>query len=424
MNTKFTNIKSVLAFCGMLLVLSNLKIYAQDTTSLSLQNIIQIVDSTYPEIIKYDARINSILSRAEGARSQMPPQFSFGLSQFPYNPAMLKERDSPENQAGITFGGEQMFTNPFKLKAKQNYISSLAEIEKSNVAWTRNRLRLETKFFYYTRFVAEKKVTVLQESKALLNLLINTAEEKYKVNQAELSTIFKSRGRLSEIGNMEYMYKFQITESNIGLNTLMSREVNTPFLIDTSLKVNPQNYVIADTSFLNRSNIVAIDRTVNSIRLNQKYMASFRKPDFGIGAEHMQMFGMPNRYSLMGTVTIPIAPWYSKMYRSEVKAMEFEIKEMQLEKETMRLEAKRMVNDRVAMLNSEYQQLLNYENSILPSYQKNFDAALIAYRQNTGNLFVVLDAWDMLLMKRIEYLEKYESLLKLEASYQYEIESK
>lgn len=395
----------------------------QDTLSLTLPDIIQIIDSTYPEIVKYDSRINSILSRAEGARSQMPPELSFGLSQFPYNPAMLKEKDSPENQAGIFIGGEQMLTNPFKLKAKQNYILSLAEIEKSNMAWTRNRLRAEAKFFYYTRLIAEKKVGVLQEGKSLLMLLINNAEDKYKVNQSELSTIFKSRGKLGEIGNMEYMYRFQIAESNIGLNTLMSREVNTPFLIDTSLKVNPQNHVIVDTAFLNRSNIISIEHTINSIRLNQKYMGSLRNPDFGIRAEHMQMFGMPNRYSLMGTITIPIAPWYSKMYRSEVKAMQFEIKEMQLEKETMRLEAKRMVSDRVAMLNSEYQQVLNYETNILPAYQKNFDAALVAYRQNTGNLFVVLDAWDMLLMKSIEYLDKYETLLKLEASYQYEIEA-
>lgn len=415
---------SIVAILIVFLFLANSICNAQDTIRMDLQEMIQIIDSTYPEVVKYDARINSILSRAEGARSQMAPQFSFGLSQFPYNTTLLKERDSPENQAGLTFGGEQMFTNPSKLKTKQNYLLSLAEIEKSNVAWTRNRLRLETKLFYYTRFVAEKKVTVLLESKTLLNLLINTAEEKYKVNQAELSTIFKSRGRLSEIGNMEYMYRFQITESNIGMNTLMSRDVNIPFLIDTSLKINPQNYVIADTSFLNRSNIVSIDRTITSIRLNQKYMRSFRKPDFGFGAEHMKMFGMASRYSLMGTVTIPIAPWYSKMYKSEVKAMEFEIKEMQLEKETMRLEAKRMVNERVAMLNSEYQQLLNYEDNILPSYQQNFDAALIAYRQNTGNLFVVLDAWDMLLMKRIEYLDKYELLLKLEAFLQYEIEAK
>lgn len=423
MKAKFIILQLVISLSGIVSLFNPMNCIAQDSARISLEHIIQIVDSSYPEISKYGARINGILSKAEGAKSQMAPQISFGVSQFPYQTAMLQEKDSPENQAGIVISGEQMFTNPYKLKAKQNYILSLAEIEKSNVAWTRNRLRAEVKFLYYKRFIAEKKVEVLKQTKSLLMLLINTAEEKYKVNQVELSTIYKSRGRLGEIDNMEFMYKFQIKESNIGLNTLMSRNVNTPFLIDTSLKVNPLKYVIADTSFLNRSDIVALDRTIHSIRLNQKYMASFRKPDFGIGAEHMQMFGMPNRYSLMGTVTIPIAPWYAKMYRSEVKAMEFEIKEMQQEKVTMRLEANRMVNDRVAMLNSEHGQLLNYENTILPSYKQNFETAMIAYRQNTGNLFVVLDAWDMLLMKQIEYLDKYEALLKLEASYQYETET-
>ena len=68
------------------------------------------------------------------------------------------------------------------------------------------------------------------------------------------------------------------------------------------------------------------------MKLEQKVMNVGTRPDFGVRAEHMQMFGMPNQWSLMGMMTIPIVPWSSKMYSSEVKSMGLQIQSMELEK--------------------------------------------------------------------------------------------
>ena len=58
------------------------------------------------------------------------------------------------------------------------------------------------------------------------------------------------------------------------------------------------------------------------------------------------------------------------------------------------------------------------------AYQKNFETSLLSYKQNTGNFFILLDAWDMLLMKQIEQLDKLNEALKLQAEYEYEIEKR
>ena len=82
----------------------------------------------------------------------------------------------------------------------------------------------------------------------------------------------------------------------------------------------------------------------------------------------------------------------------------------------------RMVNEKLAMLKYARQQLANYETGIIPTYEQNFEANLLAYKQNTGNLFVLLDSWEMLLMKKTEYNSKLLEVLKLEADYEYETE--
>jgi cobalt-zinc-cadmium efflux system outer membrane protein len=170
----------------------------------------------------------------------MPPTFSTGIMRFPYNFSMLNEKNDPMNQAGIAFSLEQMIPNTSKLNAKKSYINSLAEIEKSKSEWTKNELRREAKILYYNRYVTEQKQLILKESEEILQLLITTSEEKFSNNQSQLQTIYKAKARLAELSNMLLMLDQMIAESNIGLNILMVRDVNTPFQIDTS--ISPHNY--------------------------------------------------------------------------------------------------------------------------------------------------------------------------------------
>jgi cobalt-zinc-cadmium efflux system outer membrane protein len=266
----------------------------------------------------------------------------------------------------------------------------------------------------------------VQENKELLSMLVNTSEAKFPYNQSDLSSIFKAKAKLEELKNMETMLFATIAESNIGLNTLMSRDVNTSFTVDTilTLKDYELKSKYTDTSSVKRSDILSMQNNIASMKLNKELMYSQRKPDFGVKFSHMQMFGMPNQYSLMGMMTIPIVPWSSKMYKSEVKSMGFEIESMTKEKEGMQLMALRMINEKLVMLKYGKTQLTNFKSGIIPMYSKNFEANLLAYKQNTGNLFVLLDSWEMLLMKKMEYYNKTLEVLKIEADYEYETETK
>jgi len=153
-------------------------------------------------------------------------------------------------------------------------------------------------------------------------------------------------------------------------------------------------------------------------------MASGAKPDFGIQFSHGQMFSMPNQFSIMGMMTIPIVPWSSKMYKSEVKSMDFEIEAMEKEKSTMQLMASQMIHEKITMLAYEKKQLDNYDKNVIPSYRSNLESNLISYGQNTGNFFVLLDSWNMLLMKRLERVDKLGQVLTVQAEYEYQKEIK
>lgn len=418
--------KTKIVYCIFLLVMYMINsVHGQDTSYISLEKLMQQVETNYPSIIQYQYNIQALQAKTQGAKSWMPPTFSTGIMRFPYNLMMVNEKNDPMNQAGIAFSIEQMIPNQSKLNAKQNYLNSLSDIEVSKSDWTKNELRREAKILYYNRFVNEQKQKIITESEEILNLLLTTAEAKFSSNQSQLQTIYKAKAKLAELKNMQYMLLGVMAESNIGLNILMVRDVNTVFKVDTLIEPQKYSYTPNDTSNIsNRSDIIAMSKYIQSMQLEQKVMKIGNRPDFGVRAEHAQMFGMPSQWSVMGMITIPIAPWSSKMYSSETKSLGFQIQAMEQEKQTMELMAKRMLAEKLIMLNYETGQYENYRKEIIPAFENNLQANLLAYKQNTGDFFVLLDAWEMLLMKKTEMSDKLFNILKLEAEYEYEKEIK
>ena len=400
--------------------------HAQDNFELTVEEIIDQVETEYPLVLQYDSRIRSLQSKADGSSSWMPPSFSFGLNSFPYQLELIRQKDDPMNWSGLMFSAEQMIPNLSKLTAKRSYYLSQKDVQLNNAEWTKNILRAQVKTLYYHRLVAERKLGLFEESRDLLNLFITISESHYTYNQADLSTIFKAKAKLKELDNMATMAKAEITESNIGLNALLNRPTDTPFEIDTVVVIKHYDSVTfiqgPDTYSVERSDINSMSSKIRSMELNRKWMATGRRPDFGLRVSHMDMFSMPDQFSVMGMITIPIAPWSSKMYKTEVQSMTYEIQAMTREREAMKLMATRMINEKLAMFKYERQQFEAFEDEIIPSYRKNLDANLVSYKQNTGNFFVLLDAWEMLLMKRIEQFEKLGLLLRLQTEYEYETE--
>lgn len=90
----------------------------------------------------------------------------------------------------------------------------------------------------------------------------------------------------------------------------------------------------------------------------------------------------------------------------------------------MQLMATQMVREKITMLIYETRQLDNYDKNVVPSYKKNLESNLLAYRQNTGNFFVLLDAWNMLLMKELERTDKLGQVFTIQSEYEYQREIK
>ena len=256
--------------------------------------------------------------------------------------------------------------------------------------------------------------------------MLKLARIRYPYNQGSLGNIYKAEARLHEVDNMILMNSAEIEDKAYRLKSLMKLSEEVKLNIDTTTQISfDANKVVYDTAELssNRSDVQQINRSIEVMRQNQAWQKTQAKPDFRIRYEHMQPRGdMPLQFSLMAMVSIPIVPWASKMYKSEIAGMNYEIEAMQKGKEAIIIEARGMLAGMASQLIRMKQQLENYDKKIIPALKKNYETLLLAYEENREQLPIVIDGWEAMNMAQMEYWNKMQEYYLMIVRYEKEIE--
>ena len=384
-----------------------------------IDSVLSTIEINYPMLQMYDVKIKALNAYAEGAKSWMAPQFGAGLYMYPYN--------GEKDMGAFMISGEQMIPNPLKLSANKKYMQSMSAVEQENKNISKNEMFSMAKMVYYDWIIMKKKKSVLNQNEEILNLVITSSENRYPFGQEKLNNIYKAKAQLYELNNMQLMIDKDISQMMIALNTLMNRDKNIVFEVDTTFVIQNYEKQFFDTSSIKsyRSDFKSAEKQINMMQFKQQLEKSSRLPDFGVRYDHMNAFGLPpNQFTVMGMITLPIAPWSSKMYKANVKGLGFEIQSMQKQQENITNEVAGKLEDLRTQMKFKKQQLILYSDSIIPALKKNYETTLLAYNQNTEELFVVLDAWQMLNMKQLEYLDRLNELLQIQISYEKEIEKR
>jgi outer membrane protein TolC len=268
---------------------------------------------------------------------------------------------------------------------------------------------------YYTWLIAAKKLTVLDNNEKLLQFMIQSTEIRYKNNLGKLNAYYKAKAALGDIENRRIQLQNEITQQQVRLNTLMNMAAGSAFTIDTAYSI--KNYSPADSSyFLNaRSDIKAVQRNIDLAYLQQNLERTKLKPQFGVRYDHMFGFGgLPMQYSLMATVRLPMAAWSSKSSKAYIESLKWKEESLQQQKQVLINEATGQMQSLLAAIAGKKRQVELFEHNIIPALQKNYQVLQLAYEQNSGELFELLDAWQTLDMTQLEYWQQVQDLLTLQ----------
>ena len=383
-----------------------------------LDSILQRIDRNNVLLQSYGLKAESYRHSADAATAWMAPMIGAGTFMTPYPRQMVMK----EQRGSLMLQVEQDIPNPAKLSAKKKYIASQGNVERATRDVTLNDLKTQARKLYYSWLIARQRIGVLRENEKIISMIKKIEEIRYPYNQSQLGNVYRADARLEENRNMIRMQEGLIARARSWLNSLMNAPGNAVFDVDTTYAPVFTPAVSYDTAHLAgiRKDVLKMNESIQSMQLNIESMKREKKPDFRIKYDHMYPLDamMLNAYSVMAMVSIPIAPWSSKMYRSEIKAMQYNVQAMEKEKAAMLQETQGMLYGMQYEIQSMQQRIAAMEEKIIPSLQKTMDASFLNYQENRLPLTGVMDAWEALSMMQSNVLDEKLKLYEMIADYE------
>lgn len=406
----------------LLALLVPLQLLAQQAAVLPLDTILQRIDRNNVLLQSYGLKAESYRYSAEAATAWMAPMVGVGTFMTPYpNQIIMDGRD----RGNLMLAIEQDIPNTAKLNAKKKYIASRANVERANRDITLNDFKAQAKRLYFNWLIAEQRIKVLQENERIMVMMKKIEEVRYPYNQSQLGSVFKADARIEENRNMIRMQEGTIAKARAWLNSLMNVPGNESFEIDSLYQPTFAALASYDTAMLAsvRKDVFKMNESIRSMQLNIESMQKEKKPDFRIRFDHMYPLdaAMPTAFSVMGMISIPIAPWTSKMYKSEIKAMQYNIQGMEKERAAMLQETQGMLYGMQYEIQSMQKRITAMEEKIIPALKKTFDANFLVYQENKIQLPAVIDAWEAQTMMQMNVLDEKLKLYEMIVDYEKEL---
>jgi len=383
-------------------------------TKMTLDSIYSNIATNNPQLKMYDAQVRSQDAAAAGARNWEAPQLSTGFWMTPYNPNLWKKQsDGSSGMGQYMISVEQMFPNGKRQDAEEKYLQAMSSVLKENKNASLNELNAAAKQNYVEWVIIKKKLTVLDENQKLLEFMLKNAELRYQNNLGKVGAYYKVKASLGNLEKVRIQLENEIVQKRIVLNTLMNQDKTTRFDIDTSFESRNYSNLITDSSSLanKRSDIRAVEKDIQLTALQKEVERSKLKPEFGVRYDNMFGFGgLPMQYSLMGVVKLPMAKWSSRSSKANVQSLDWKAEALNQQRQMMINSATGLTLSMQNEIASKQKQIMVFENNIIPAIKRNFQSLLLAYEQNTEELFTLYDAWESLNATQLEYLDDVKQL--------------
>ncbi len=386
---------------------------------LTLNDVLDKIEQNNPRLQSFQNKITAANELVNGAGAWMPPMASVelnGLANKSLNPGEL-----------YRYSYSQTFPNTAKTKAERNYLSSFADISNHESNYTKVGLFSLAKENFYNIYIAQKKISYLNDNIKIIKIMIGLAEKQMAITNGDLSSVYRLKAKLAANESMIIHEEYALKSYYTVINFLMNEDVNNSIDLDTNnLLKNYNGYSILyqlDTIESWRNDLKKINSEIHNMKLNQNLMSLQRKPIFSVsGAVSEMTDGGLKMGSIMGSMTIPSFKYSARMYQSQVRAMDFTIAGMEQEKQDNINMAKQAIAAYQIELESEQKEVDYYQKQVIPNFKKSLDVGLLAYGQNTSDMNMILLSWDDLQQAQLEYLTHLDTYLKMQTAYEREMQ--
>lgn len=315
-----------------------------------------------------------------------------------------------------TLGQEEMsevyvgFRQDFPFFGKRTLRTRVAEKEAGaeswGVAFTRWRVLAELKRAYYDLFFWYQTLETLGKNMDLLEKFSQTAAALYQVGKGTQADVLRAQTEMSLL-----QQRIELAEQRKGIaeaeiNALLNRAPDTPLARPAPVEPVPLAYPfgellrLADEKYpllRRQSELIASNQFAVQLAQREKY------PDFGVVFGYHNRGGLPDRWSIGGTMRIPL--YFGRKQKQEIEEADARLAAAEERYSSLRAQLALAVKDHyLSATTSERLQRL-FAKTIIPQETLTLEATAASYEVGAVDFLSVIDSLIKLLEDELSYYE-------------------
>jgi len=351
------------------------------------------------------ARSNAAAARAKVAQATTwePPQLGVEFFQTPIRsfPNPLKD------QMEVDYFLQQMIPGPGKLSAMGSAAESNAAMMSQSVRALERKIIRDLKTAYYELYLVQRKIQINAQNQDLMSNFVEIASKQYEVGMGRQSDILRAQTELSTLINdgVTLQQEKQVVEAMI--NTILSRPVSSPlgYVPDIEGQI-PQwsSERLQSLALESRPELKAMQHNIDMA--NAELVQSKREyfPDLMARVMYKDMAMTKNDFwSVMVGISLPLSPWSSSKFSSKVEENELNLRKVEEEYRNMKNMVSYEVQNALVKVQTNRNLVQLYKNTVVPQAEQTLQSTVSSYQTGKTEFLMVIDAYRMLLMARLDY---------------------
>ncbi len=360
---------------------------------LTLEQAVEMALARHPDVLAAQQEIRAASARRLQAEARPDPSLSFGTDGIPFN---LKDSGTEVN-----LGLEQTFEFPGKRSLRTAIGRQGEELAALDLERVRLLLAARVKRAYLRTVLAQRTVSDLERSVALLDQLIEAVRIRFEAGQSAYADILRARVEKIRLQNRIIEARRERTAGEIDLAHLLVLPEGPPPPLSTPLLFAPLDRTAAqvvEEALRSRPSLrIAALRTARA-ESEVRLAGLNRSPDLTAGlffpSKTLHNWG----FSLGLTLPLSRSRWEGQ--RSEAEAGR-ESGRIAAEAASRRVRAR--VASSFAELKSAEDQVRVFETRLLAEIEDELKISLEYYRYGKMEAFALLDLYRSLTEARLEY---------------------
>ncbi|MGB5202681.1 TolC family protein [Eudoraea sp.] len=367
----------------------------------TLDSYIQEAESRNPEVQAFELRYNISKEKVDEADAFPKTEVSAGV--------FVSEPETRTGAQKARFSVKQMLPWFGTITLRENYASSLAEVDYLDIVITKRKLRLSVSQSYYELYAIKEKQVVLGENIQLLKTYEKLALTSVEVGGASAVDVLRLQIRQNELKEAKLVLEQEYRAVQTQFNNFLNRNENTAIAVVDALSVE-EPIEIQQVQLELHPELEKYDRLYESVAHSEVLNQKEANPNLGFGLDYIPVAKRPGvdfsdngKDILMPMVSLSI-PIFNNNYKSRTVQNELQQEEIYAQKANRRNLLETILSDALTKKEASYikynTQLRNLEQA------KDAEEILIKnYETGTIDFNDVLDIQELQLRFQVNLVE-------------------